>query len=207
MDNTEKIQKSSNDYITKRHKYKVIIIGVSTGGLKALKAILSILPSEFALTVIIVMHRHKDTGGYLERSLDNECKMHVKQADEKEEIKAGVVYVAPPNYHLLIEDDGTFSMSLEDAVNYARPSVDVVFESALEVYGKGLIGVILTGANKDGSMGLKKIKQAGGLAIVQTPETSEAADMPSAAIAAANPDYVLPIEKIGPLLRKLEREG
>ncbi|MBC8549082.1 MAG: chemotaxis protein CheB [Candidatus Brocadiales bacterium] len=192
--------------MTKSHKYKVIVIGVSTGGLKALKAILSVLPSEFALSVIIVMHRHKDTDGYLERSLDNVCKMHVKQADEKEEIKAGMVYVAPPNYHLLIEDNGTFSMSVEGAVNYARPSVDVVFESAAEVYGKALIGVILTGANKDGSLGLKRIKEAGGLAIVQTPETSDAADMPRAAIAAVNPDYVLPLDEIGLLLRKLESE-
>jgi two-component system chemotaxis response regulator CheB len=207
MNNTEITQKSDNNYITKNHKYKVIIIGASTGGLKAIQPILSALPAEFALSVIVVMHRHKDTDSYLERSLDDSSKMHVKQADEKEEIKAGVVYVAPPNYHLLIEDDGTFSMSVEGAVNYARPSVDVVFESAAEVYGKGLIGVILTGANKDGSLGLKKIKEEGGLAIVQTPETSEAAEMPRAAIAAVNPDYVLPIEKIGPLLRKLESEG
>ncbi len=206
MNSTEKTQKSNNDYMAKSHKYKVVVIGASTGGSKALKAILSILPSEFALAVIIVMHRHKDTDGYLEQSLDNECKMHVKQADEKEEIKAGVVYVAPPNYHLLIEDDGTFSMSVEGAVNYARPSVDVVFESAAEVYGKCLIGVILTGANKDGSLGLKRVKEAGGLAIVQTPETSEAAEMPKAAIAAVNPDYVLPLDEIGLLLRKLESE-
>ena len=153
MNNAEMIQKSNNDYITKSHKYKVIVLGVSTGGTKALKTILSVLPSRFALSVIIVIHRHKDTDGYLERLLDNECKMRVKQADEKEEIKAGVVYVAPPNYHLLIEDDGTFSMSVAGAVNYARPSVDVVFESAAEVYGKGLIGVVLTGANKDDSLG------------------------------------------------------
>jgi len=207
MNNTEITQKSDNNYITKNHKYKVIIIGASTGGLKAIQPILSALPAEFALSVIVVMHRHKDTDSYLERSLDDSSKMHVKQADEKEEIKAGVVYVAPPNYHLLIEDDGTFSMSVEGAVNYARPSIDVVFESAAEVYGEGLVGVILTGANKDGSLGLKKIKEAGGLAIVQTPETSEAADMPRAAMAVAKPDYVLPIEKIGPLLRKLESEG
>ena len=207
MINTEMIQKSNNDYITKSHKYKVIVIGVSTGGTKALKTILSVLPSKFALSVIIVMHRHKDTDGYLERLLDSECKMRVKQADEKEEIKAGVVYLAPPNYHLLIEDDGTFSMSVAGAVNYARPSVDVVFESAAEVYGKGLIGVVLTGANKDGSQGLKKIKEAGGLAIVQIPETAEVSDMPRAAIAAVKPDYVLSLEKIGPLLRKLESKG
>ncbi len=207
MNNTEMTQKSNNDYITKNYKYKVVVIGVSTGGIKALKTILSVLPSKFALSVIIVMHRHKDADGYLERSLDNECKMRVKQADEKEEIKAGVVYVAPPNYHLLIEDDGVFSMSVDGAVNYARPSVDVVFESAAEVYGKGLVGVILTGANKDGSQGLKKIKEAGGLAIVQMPETSEVSDMPRAAVAAVKPDYVLSLEKIGPLLRKLESNG
>ncbi len=207
MSNTEMIQKSNYDYITKSHKYKVIVIGVSTGGTKALKTILSVLPSRFALSVIIVMHRHKDADGYLEQSLDNECKMRVKQADAREEIKAGVVYVAPPNYHLLIEDDGSFSLSVAGAVNYARPSVDVVFESAAEVYGKGLIGVVLTGANKDGSQGLKKIKEAGGLAIVQIPEKSEVSDMPRAAIAVVKPDYVLSLEKIGPLLRKLESKG
>lgn len=206
MNNKEMTQKSNNDCKIKSHKYKVVVIGVSTGGAKALKTILSVLPSKFALSVIIVMHRHKDPGSYLERSLDIECKMHVKQADEKEEIKAGVVYVAPPNYHLLIEDDGMFSMSVEEAVNYARPSIDVVFESAAGVYGERLVGVILTGANKDGSQGLKKVKEAGGLAIVQTPETSEVAAMPRAAISTVNPDYVLPLEKIGPLLRKLESE-
>ncbi len=206
MGNTKMTQESSNYYKTKSHKYKVIVIGVSTGGTKALKTILSVLSSNIAFSVIIVMHRHKDANGYLERLLDSECKMHVKQADEKEEIRAGVVYVAPPNYHLLIEDNGTFSMSVEGAVNYARPSVDVVFESAAGVYGQGLVGVILTGANKDGSQGLKKIKEAGGLTIVQTPETSEAADMPKAAIAAVKPDYILPLEKIGFLLRNLESE-
>lgn len=194
-----------NNHIKKYKKYKVVI-GVSTGGLKVIKAILSVLPSEFALSIIIVMHRHKETDGYLERSLNDECKMQVKQADEKEEIKAGIVYVAPPNYHLLIEDDGTFSMSVEGPVNYARPSVDVVFESAAEVYGEGLIGVILTGANKDGSRGLKMIKKSGGLTIVQTPETSEAAEMSKSAMEAVKPDYVLPLIEIGRLLRKLESE-
>lgn len=186
-----------------RNQYKVIVIGVSTGGTKALKTILSVLPSEFALSIIIVIHRHKDTNGYLERLLNNECNVHVKQADEKEKVKAGTVYVAPPNYHLLIEDDCTFSMSVEGTVNYSRPSVDVFFESAADVYGQSLVGIILTGANRDGSQGLKKIKERGGLAIVQTPETSEVEDMPRAAIATARPDYILPIENIGPFLKKL----
>ena len=206
MSNPEMTQKSRNDYIVRGNKYKLVVIGVSTGGLKAIKAVLSVLPSGFALSIIIVMHRHKETDGYLERSLNDECNMHVKQADEKEEIRAGIVYVAPPNYHLLIEDDGTFSMSIEGPVNYARPSVDVAFESAAEVYREGLIGIILTGANQDGSRGLKKIKEAGGLAIVQTLETSEATEMPRSAMAAVKPDYVLPLVEIGPLLRKLESE-
>ena len=206
MSNPEMTQKSRNDYIARGNKYKLVVIGVSTGGLKAIKAVLSVLPSGFALSIIIVMHRHKETDGYLERSLNDECNMHVKQADEKEEIRAGIVYVAPPNYHLLIEDDGTFSMSIEGPVNYARPSVDVAFESAAEVYREGLIGIILTGANQDGSRGLKKIKEAGGLAIVQTLETSEATEMPRSAMAAVKPDYVLPLVEIGPLLRKLESE-
>ncbi len=207
MSNTEITQNSKNDHSAKDRKYRVVVIGVSTGGTKALKTVLQFLPLESTLSIIVVMHRHKDTDGYLEQSLDNACKIPVKQADEKEEIRAGVVYVAPPNYHLLIEDDGTFSMTVEEAVNYARPSIDVVFESAAGVYGQCLVGIVLTGANDDGSRGLKKIKDAGGLTIVQSPETSEAADMPRAAIAAANPDYILPLEKIGELLRKLESEG
>lgn len=189
---------------TNGHKYKAVVIGASSGGTKALKTILSVLPSGFALSVIIVMHRHKETDSYLELSLNNGCKLNVKQADEKEEIRAGVVYVAPPNYHLLIEDDGTFSMSVGEVVNYARPSVDVLFESAADVYGQRLIGIILTGANKDGSQGLKKINEKGGLTIVQSPETAEVADMPRAAMEAAKPDYVLPLEAIGHFLRELE---
>ena len=189
----------------KTAKYKIVVIGASTGGTKAIKTLLSVLPLKMDLSIIIVMHRHKDTDGYLEQSLKNKCKIHVKQADEKEKIEMGVVYVAPPNYHLLIEDDGTFSMSVEGVVNNARPSVDVFFESAAEVYGEGLIGVILTGANRDGSQGLKKIKEAGGLVIVQTPETSEVADMPKAAIASVKPDHVLPLEEIGSLLRSISK--
>ncbi|GAX60877.1 chemotaxin protein [Candidatus Scalindua japonica] len=105
------------------------------------------------------MHRHKNTDGCLEQSLDNECEIEVKQVDEKEEIRAGFVYVALPNYHLLLEDDGTFSLSVEETVNYARPSVDVTFELAASVYGQELIGIVLTGANKDGNQGLKQNKE------------------------------------------------
>jgi two-component system chemotaxis response regulator CheB len=199
-------QKVSKHSKIQDRKYKAVVIGVSAGGLKALKTILLGLPLNFAFSVIIVAHRHSDSDDYLEQSLNSECEIRVKQADEKEAINDGVVYIAPPNYHLLIEDDNTFSMSVEGAVNYARPSIDVLFESAAYVYGPELIGVVLTGANYDGSRGLKKIKEMGGLTIVQTPETSEFDDMPRAAIAAVEPDHILPLEEIGPFLMDLNLE-
>jgi two-component system, chemotaxis family, protein-glutamate methylesterase/glutaminase len=205
--NASKMKEKGNKHSKiKNCKYKAIVIGVSAGGLKALKTILLGLPLDFAFSVIIVAHRHSDSDDYLEQYLNRECEIRVKQADEKENINYGVVYLAPPNYHLLIEDDNTFSMSVEEAVNYARPSIDVLFESAAYVYGSELIGVILTGANNDGSQGLKKIKKMGGLTIVQAPETSEFDSMPRAAIAAVEPDYILPIEEIGHFLRNLHLE-
>ena len=113
------------------------------------------------------------------------------------------IYIAPPNYHLLVEADRTFSLSIDEPVNYARPSIDVLFETAADVYKTNLIGVILTGANTDGSHGLKRIKETGGLSVVQDPSTAEADTMPRAAIAAVDVDYVLPLEEIGKVLTML----
>lgn len=132
----------------------------------------------------------------------------MKEADEKEEIENGVVYFAPPNYHLLIERDHTFSLSADRRVNFARPSVDVLFESAANAYGSELIGVILTGANNDGARGLKKIKDMGGLTIVQDPASAEARYMPEAAIEEVQTvDYILPLEKIKTILIKLAKNN
>ena len=180
-----------------RSKYTTVVIGASAGALHALKTILSVLSADFVPAIILVVHRHPDSNSYMEEFLNSKCKLSVKQAEEKENIRGGVVYIAPPNYHLLIEDDCTFSLSVENAVNYARPSIDVLFESAAYVYGPDLIGVILTGNNYDGNHGLKEIKRNRGLAIVQTPESAEADAMPRSAIKAAIPQYVLPLEEIG----------
>jgi len=185
-------------------KLKAIVIGASAGGREALKVILKVLPANFALPVMVAMHRHPHSDDYLENSLNNDCSMRVKQADEKEQIKQGTVYIAPPNYHLLIEDADMLSLSVEQAVNYARPSIDVLFESAAYIYGDALVGLILTGANNDGSRGLKEIKERGGLALVQDPETAEARAMPEAAIAATAPDYILPLIEIGPFVKNLQ---
>ncbi len=187
-------------------KYKAVVIGVSAGGMNALNTILPQLPESFSLSVVIAIHRHPNSDDYLERSMNHRCELPVKQADEKEKILSGSVYFAPPNYHLLIEDDHTFSLTVDQAVNYARPSIDVLFESAAYAYGSRLIGVVLTGANSDGSQGLKTIKEMGGLAIVQTPESAEVAAMPKAAISIARPDHILDLEGIGSLLMELDRE-
>ena len=186
-----------------RSTYRAVVIGASAGGWNALKTILGVLPEGFPLAIMVVMHRHPHSDDYLEKSLDNDCAVRVKQADEKESIMGGTVYFAPPNYHLLIEDVHTLSLCVAQAVNYARPSIDVLFESAAYVYGDTLTGLVLTGANNDGARGLRKIKDMGGLVLVQDPETAEATAMPRAAIAAADPDFVLPLGEIGAFFKEL----
>ncbi len=178
-------------------KYEAIVIGVSAGGMKALNTILRRLPSDFALSIIIVQHVHPDSDAFTVKFLNDRCSLTVKQADEKELILPGVIYIAPPNYHLLVEEDKTFSLSTDKHIYYARPSIDVLFETAADVFNEKLIGIILTGANEDGSQGLRKIKESGGLTIVQDPDTAEVDTMPKAAIASTKIDYILPLEKIG----------
>ncbi|MCF8366260.1 MAG: chemotaxis protein CheB [Bacteroidales bacterium] len=187
-------------------KYSAVVIGVSAGGMNALGKILPALPENFVLPLIIVQHVSPQSDNYMIRHFDSISKIKVKEADEKEEIIPGVAYFAPPNYHLLIEENRTFSLSTEGRVNYSRPSVDVLFESAIYAYCSGLVGIILTGANNDGSKGLKMIKDCGGLAIVQEPSSAEVSAMPEAAIKLSKVDYILKLEEIGPLLVKLSKE-
>ncbi len=184
-------------------KYKAIVIGVSSGGMAALKAILPSLPSNFSMPVIIVQHIGVNSENHWIDILSKICRINIKEADEKEKIIAGTVYVAPANYHLLIEKDETFSLSIDERVNYARPSIDILFETAAETFKEHLIGIILTGSNNDGAAGLKKIKDCGGIVIVQDPATAESGFMPSAAIASTRTNNVLPIEKITELLIQL----
>ncbi len=178
-------------------KYEAIVIGVSSGGMITLNTILRHLPSDFVLSIIIVQHQHPESDDFIAKFLDSRCSLTVKQADEKEIILPGVIYIAPPNYHLMIEEDRTFSLTIDKRVLYARPSIDILFETAADVFGEKLVGIILTGANEDGSHGLRKIKESGGLTIVQDPDTAEVDTMPKAAIASTKVDYILPLEKIG----------
>ncbi|MBN1139071.1 MAG: chemotaxis protein CheB [Anaerolineae bacterium] len=176
--------------------HQVVVIGVSAGGMAALEELLPAFPATYPWPIVVVQHLHpvQDTS-FIQR-LNEKSALTVKEADEKEPLEAGHAYFAPPNYHLMIEDDRTFALSVDEKVNYARPAIDVLFESAADVYGDGVIGVILTGANEDGAQGLRMIKARGGVAIVQDPKTAQVPLMPQAAIAAIQVDHVLTLPEI-----------
>lgn len=183
--------------------YQALVIGVSAGGFKALHTIMPPLPGEFPLPVVVVQHRKAESDNYLLESLNKVCNLNIKEADEKEKITPGTVYFAPAGYHLLIEKDQTFSLSVDEPICYARPSIDVLFETAAQAYKSHLIGIVLTGANNDGSNGIVSIKQHNGLTIVQAPETAEMDIMPLAAIATKSVDYILALEEIPVFLNSL----
>jgi len=186
-------------------KYKAVVIGVSAGGMKVLTKLLSMLPENFSMPLIIVQHLHPTQGEFYIRYFNEKCALPVKEADEKESIQAGYIYFAPPNYHLLIEEDHSFSLSSDEKVNFSRPAIDVMFESAVDAYHSDLIGVVLTGANNDGASGLQLIKNNGGLTVVQNPDDAESPTMPQAAIDAGGADFILSLEEIGNLLIRLDK--
>jgi len=180
--------------------YDAIVVGVSAGGLYALTRLLENLPPDFPIPVIVVQHRARDDRSLLEEVVQQKCKVHVKQADEKELVKGGTVYFAPPDYHLLIEKDGTFSLTQDQPVNYSRPSIDVLFETAADVFKTGLLGIILTGANHDGAQGMKTISRSGGTTIAQDPATAEYPEMPNAAIKTGCIQHIMKLEDISRFL-------
>lgn len=185
--------------------YEAIVIGVSSGGMHAMSVIFSHLPKDFKIPIIIVQHIGAHSDSEWIKILDHRSQLHIKEGDEKEKIEKGNVYFAPPNYHLLIEKDKTLSLSIEGRVNFARPAIDVLFETAAEAYKNKLIGIILTGSNYDGTNGMKRIKELGGLTIAQDPETAASPFMPASAIAAMQPDYILSLEDIIELLKKIAK--
>ena len=190
-----------------KKRYDAVVIGVSTGGLHALERLFARLEARFRLPVIVVQHQHPHSNNFLVTYLNAHCRIPVQEALDKEPIRDGIVYIAPPNYHLLVEMDRTLSLASTEKVNYARPSIDELFFTAAEAYRSQVIGVILSGANADGSQGLRMIKTVGGLAIVQDPSTAEAPSMPEAALRATDVDYMLPIEEIGALLNDIYLGG
>ena len=186
--------------------YEAIVIGVSSGGMNAMKVMFSLLPKNFSIPIIIVQHISAHSDSQWIELLNEKSNLNIKEADEKEKIEKGNVYIAPSNYHLLIGKDKTFSLTIDERVNYARPSIDVLFESAADSYASKLIGVVLTGSNNDGTKGLNRIQECGGLTIVQDPKTAESAYMPASAIASIKPDYILALEYIIQLLIKIDTQ-
>ena len=177
--------------------YDLVCIGASWGGLEAIGRVLADLPPELDLPIAIAQHRHPDSPeGTLAELLQAQTDRPVLDVEDKMPIESRHVYIAPPNYHLLVER-GSFALSVDERIQFARPSIDVLFETAAHAYGAGVIGIILTGANEDGAEGLARIKQVGGVALIQDPVGAARRMMPDAAIAATVADAILPLEEIG----------
>ncbi len=187
-------------------RFELIVIGCSLGGMRALQVLLGTLPADFRVPMAIVQHRHKGSAEGLPAFLRKSSALPVTDVDDKEWIKPGRVYLAPADYHLLVER-GEFSLSVEGPVSHSRPSVDVLFESAADAYREKVIGVILTGSNRDGARGVAHIKKQGGFVVVEDPATAEKPDMPRAAMESARVDRILPLDRIGPYLVELCRNS
>jgi two-component system chemotaxis response regulator CheB len=164
-------------------KLEAIVIGASAGAVEALSILLPALPENYPLPILIVVHLPPDKNSILHELFRSKCRIAIREAEDKEPILPATVYFAPPDYHLLVEPDKTVALSSDEPVLYSRPSIDVLFESAADVYGPHLLGVVLTGANSDGARGLRAIVDAGGRAAVQSPQSASAAAMPQAALA------------------------
>jgi two-component system chemotaxis response regulator CheB len=186
-------------------RFSVVVMGASWGGLRALERILETLPEDFSLPIVIAQHRDADADDELLASLlRTHTALLVEDVGDRSELVPGTVLIAPPGYHVLL-DRGSVELSVDEPVQFARPSIDVLFESTAGAYGREAVGVLLTGANADGAAGLAELARRGGHTIVQDPATCERPEMPRAALAAMTPDAVLPLGAIGPELGRLCR--
>jgi two-component system chemotaxis response regulator CheB len=184
-------------------RYDLIVVGASWGGIEALEKLLRGLPHDYPLPIAIAQHRAVDSGsGTISTLLARRSGLDVREAGDKDEIEGGRVYVAPPDYHLLVEG-GSFALSTEGPVQHSRPSIDVLFDSAADAYDKRLIAVLLTGLNEDGAYGVTRVHRRGGITIAQDPSTAARGEMPQAAIDTGSVDRVVPLDGIAPLLLEL----
>ena len=184
-------------------RYKAIVIGGSAGSTAVISEILSQLPRDFPLPIFVVQHLHESDDGSFAEHLAQTCQLAVVAPCDKQPIEQGHVYVAPSNYHMLLEKDGTVALSIDERVHWSRPSIDALFESAAHAWREGLIAVILSGASVDGAEGMKAVKESGGLTVAQAPDSAESPFMPQAAINLAHPEYVLTPSEIPGLLMEL----
>jgi two-component system chemotaxis response regulator CheB len=183
--------------------FKAVVIGASAGAVQALLTILPALPAAYALPVLVVVHVPPDRSNVLVPLFQSKCQIPVKEAEDKEPVVGGVVYFAPSDYHLLVEADGALALSSDEMVNYSRPSIDVLFESAADAYGSALVGVILTGANHDGAAGLRAVLDGGGVVVVEDPVEAYAQAMPLAALDACPTARIMKLDAVASYLSRL----
>jgi two-component system chemotaxis response regulator CheB len=184
-------------------KVDAIVIGASAGGIDALSALLPALPVDMQEPVFVVLHLPRDRPSLLVEIFQPKCALPIREADDKEPVEAGTVYFAPPDYHLLVDVGPQLALSADEAVHYSRPSIDVLFESAADCYGARLLGIVLTGANEDGAAGAAAVQRAGGITLVQQPETAQVPLMPASALRRAAPTHILTLPEMARLLQTL----
>jgi two-component system chemotaxis response regulator CheB len=183
---------------------EIIVIGGSAGSVDAVLQIIPRLPHDFSFSVVLILHRKPTSDNLLQNLLQNRTALKVKEAEDKEPILKGIVYLAPANYHLLIEADHTFSLDASEKINYSRPSIDITFECAAEAYSDKAIGIVLTGANADGAKGLKAIAANGGYCIVEDPATAQVPTMPEQAAKLVPYALTMPLEELSTFLSVLK---
>ena len=186
-----------------RGRIEGVVIGASAGGVEALFELLPLLPADFHPSMFIVLHLPRERPSLLVEIFKNRCARPVKEAEDKEPVEPGTVYFAPPDYHLLLESDRQIALSADEPIHFSRPSIDVLFESAADVYGESLLGIILTGANEDGAAGLHAVHRAGGVTVVQQPGSAKVPVMVVSALQRGPADFVLSLPEIAKLLRGL----
>ncbi|MDY7103648.1 MAG: chemotaxis protein CheB [Actinomycetota bacterium] len=184
-------------------RFDVAAIAASAGGIRALSTLLGGLPTDIAVPVLVVQHLDRRHETVIAEVLGRRCALPVKLAEDAETTRPGVVYIAPPNRHLLVEPAGVLRLSDSELVHFVRPSADLLFESVAGTYGNGAIAVVLTGTGADGSMGVRAVDQRGGTVIVEDPETAEFSGMPSAAVETGAVDFVLPLDEIAGVVAQL----
>jgi two-component system chemotaxis response regulator CheB len=186
-----------------RPRMKAVVIGGSAGALQALFIILRDLPANYELPIFITVHVPPERRSVLAEVLQSKCQISVREAEDKEPISAGTAYLAPPDYHLLIEKDGTLALSSDEPIFHSRPAIDVLFESAADAYGSAVVGVLLSGASSDGAKGLKSVEDAGGVTIVEDPGTAYASTMPEAALGACREAKSFSLNQLAEYLKSL----
>lgn len=190
-----------------RPAYEAVVIGGSAGGVEALGTVLCALPATLRASVLVVLHLPRERPSLLCSIFAPRCALPVREAQDKEFIEPGTVYFAPPDYHLLVDAGPALALSVDAPVHFSRPSIDVLFESAADVYGSRLVGIVLSGANQDGARGLAAIQASAGLAVVQDPASAPVRAMPEAALALVAAQHVLSPQNIAVLLTALHTEG